>query len=261
LRSSRPARDVFRVVRQHRGFTQINHPTIFPSSDPTLRRFCRGCPWDFTAAETDYALVDAIEIQTGPAAFGDTPNPFTLTAIEFWESALDRGHKIAAVGSSDSHKAGRTDNATQSPIGSATTVVHARELSEQAIRDAVRAGHTYVKLLGNDGPDLRFEARATGGNRAIMGDTLYARSAELTARVLGLAQDAPPHTLHLLRDGEVVESLPVQGREATFAFRVAGPARFRLQLQRGDVIVALTSPIYLEPPGATSRARLPQVVR
>ncbi|MEW6268930.1 MAG: CehA/McbA family metallohydrolase [Thermodesulfobacteriota bacterium] len=260
LRPARPARDLFRVVRQHRGFTQINHPTIFPSSDPTLRRFCRGCPWDFGVEETDYALVDAIEIQTGPAAFGDAPNPFTLTAIDFWEAALDRGHEIAAVGSSDSHRAGRTNDATQSPIGRATTVVYARHLSEQAVRDAVRAGHTYVKLLGNDGPDLRFEARATGGNRAIMGDTLYARSAELTAHVFGLAADAPTHTLHVLRDGEVIESFPVDGPEATFALRVAGAARYRLQLQRGDVVVALTSPIWLEPPGAAPRSPLKKLV-
>jgi len=261
LRPARPARDLFRVVRGHRGWTQINHPTIFPSSDPTLRRFCRGCPWDFTVAQTDYSLVDAIEIQTGPAAFGNTPNPFTLTAIEFWEAALDRGHKIAAVGSSDSHRAGRTSDATQSPVGRPTTMVYARDLSEQSIRDAVRAGHTYVKLLGNDGPDLRLDARDAGGNRAIVGDTLYAPSAELTARVLGVAADAPAHTLHLLRDGEPVQSFPVDSADATFTLRVTGPARYRLQLQRGDVIVALTSPIWLEPGRAAPRRRLPKIAR
>ncbi|HEY8514804.1 MAG TPA: CehA/McbA family metallohydrolase [Candidatus Binatia bacterium] len=261
LRPARPARDLFRVVRQHRGWTQINHPTIFPSSDPTLRRFCRGCPWDFTVAQTDFSLVDAIEIQTGPAAFGDAPNPFTLTAIEFWEAALDRGHKIAAVGSSDSHHAGRTRDVTQTPIGRPTTVVYARHLSEQGIRDGVRAGHTYVKLLGNDGPDLRFEARATGGNRAIMGDTLYARSAELTARVFNLPEDAPPHTLYLVRNGKVVESFPVDAPDVTFTVRATGPARYRLQLQRGEVIVAVTSPIWLESPGATEPTRLPKLGR
>jgi hypothetical protein len=44
IRDARPASALFREVRKHRGWTQINHPTIFPSSDPTLRRFCRGCP-------------------------------------------------------------------------------------------------------------------------------------------------------------------------------------------------------------------------
>ena len=258
LRDARPASVLFREVQQHRGWTQINHPTIFPSSDPTLRRFCRGCPWDFTDAQTNYALVDAIEIQTGPAAFGNAPNPFTPTAIAFWERALDAGHRIAAVGSSDSHKAGRTESSTQSPIGQATTVVYARDLSERAIRDGVKAGHTYVKLLGNDGPDLRFEARNAGGARGIMGDTLFGSSAALTARVFNVPGNlAESHTLQLLRDGQVVEEVAVTGTDQTFRFDATSPARYRLQLMRGAVIVALTSPIWLERGTGPTPPRLP----
>jgi hypothetical protein len=261
LRGARPASALFREVRQHRGWTQINHPTIFPSSNPTLRRFCRGCPWDFTDQQTDYRLVDAIEIQTGPAAFGSAPNPFTPTAIAFWEHALDLGNRIAAVGSSDSHDAGRVDSQTSAPIGHATTVVFARTLSEQGIRDGVKAGHTYVKLLGNDGPDLRFEARTAGGTRAIMGDVLHGSSAELTARVFNLALDAEPHTLQLRRNDEVVQEVPVTGTDQTFRFRASSGARYRLQLMRGEVIVALTSPIWLERTPAPGRPRLPVTMR
>ena len=260
LRGPRTARELFHAVRRRHGFTQINHPTIFPSSDPSLRRLCRGCPWDFDVAATDYSLVDAIEIQTGPAAFGDQPNPFTLTAIEFWEAALARGHRIAAVGVSDSHRAGRTSNPTQTPIGQATTMVYARDLSERGIRDAVRGGHTYVKLLGNDGPDLRFEARSGSGERAIMGDVLPATSATFTARVFGLAADAPEHTLSLLKDGEEIAALPVRPPGLEQRFRAQGAGRYRLQLQRGAVVVALTSPIYLErtPPLDPRRPALPR---
>ena len=43
------------------GWTQVNHPTIFPSSSPGNISLCRGCPWDWTDAETDYSHVDAIE--------------------------------------------------------------------------------------------------------------------------------------------------------------------------------------------------------
>ena len=148
------------------GFTQINHPTIFPSP-PFPENQCRGCAWEYSDAETDYSSVDAVEIATGPAEFGPTgalgPNPFTVTGIQFWEEALAAGHKIAAVGSSDSHNAGRTPGGfTQSPIGTATTVVRAKELSPRGIRLAVKAGHTYVKVTGNDAPDLRFRATAAG---------------------------------------------------------------------------------------------------
>jgi hypothetical protein len=246
VRGPRPASDIFRTVYRRSGFTQINHPTIFPSSDSTFRRLCRGCPWDFGVAETDYSLVDAIEIQTGPAAFGDQPNPFTLTAIDFWESALEQGHRIAAVGSSDSHKAGRTNDATQTPIGRPTTVVYAKELSERGIRNAVQAGHTYVKLLGNDGPDLRFEARSGSGQTAIMGDVLAGTSASFTATVSGVPAGAPLHTLIVLRDGEEIDAVPVEPPGIEHRFRAVGEGRYRLQLQRGAVIVALSSPIYVE---------------
>ena len=47
--------------------------------------------------------------------------------------------------------------------GQATTVVYADELSEQGIQRGVEAGHTYVKLFGNDGPDLRLEGPRSSG--------------------------------------------------------------------------------------------------
>src|SRR5215210_4553276 len=79
-------------------------------------------------------------------------------AIDFWEQKLDAGYKIAPVGGSDSHDAGRTPEPTHSPVGDPTTVLFADELSEAGIKRAIDARHTYVKMFGNDGPDLRFEA-------------------------------------------------------------------------------------------------------
>ena len=57
-------------------------------------------------AERERALregrqVDAIEIQTGVALIGAGPNPFTATAIQFYEDALAAGHHVAAVGSEE----------------------------------------------------------------------------------------------------------------------------------------------------------------
>jgi hypothetical protein len=51
------------------------------------------------------------------------------------------------------------DSILQAPIGRATTVVRAPELSERGIECGVRARRTYVKVTGNGGPDLRFTAR------------------------------------------------------------------------------------------------------
>jgi hypothetical protein len=256
LRPARPASDVFRGIRRAGGFTQINHPTIFPNDVPTFENVCRGCSWDYSRDETDYSLVDAIEIATGPPGLRSPveigPSPFTLTAIDFYQRALRTGTHIAAVGVSDSHNAGRSNNPiTQAPVGTATTVLRARELSEKGIAQAVRAGHTYVKVFGNKGPDVRFSAVA-GGEKAIIGDTLHAGSASFTARVTGadsgLDLGAPgPYLLQVLRNGAPYRVFAVSSADQTFSFTAGQPGRYQLQLNRLAAPVAYTSPIYLQP--------------
>ncbi len=258
-RVARPASALFDAVHAAGGFTQINHPTIFPSAVPGFDFICRGCPWDYTDAETDYAKVDAIEVATGPAGLQQNPepgpNPFTPAAIQFYEDAIDAGgqnrNHIAAVGSSDSHNAGRTpDPVTQAPIGTATTVVYAEELSESGLEQGVKAGHTYVKVFGNDGPDLRFEATAPGAAPAMMGDTIRTGGVQFTARVLGAGPGAVrpgDYELYVFKDGAPLLAAPVTSDDFTFPFPGVGPGRYRLQVQRDSAIEAVSSPIYVEP--------------
>ncbi|MGI8633178.1 MAG: CehA/McbA family metallohydrolase [Solirubrobacterales bacterium] len=243
-------RAAFNRVTRAGGFTQINHPTIFPSEVPAFRSFCRGCPWDYSGAETDYRLVDGFEIQSGPATVNDvTPNPFTLTAIDEWEGHLADGNGLAAVGVSDSHNAGKPENElTQTPIGQATTVVGAQELSECGINQGVQAGRTYVKLFGNSGPDIRLTASPPGGGpEATMGDTLIAPSAQITATVLGADRNSTPRpgpaVLALVRDGETVAAVPIDGSAATRTFPDLGPGRYRIEVRRGELIEVLSSPV------------------
>jgi hypothetical protein len=249
IRGARPAREILQDIRSAGGYTQINHPTIFPSSVPAFGNFCRGCSWEYDAGETDYSQVDGIEVATGPSGAKTEPrtgpNPFTLTAIDFYERALATGRKIAAVGVSDSHNAGRSPNpVTQSPIGEATTVVYAQELSEQGVECAVEAGHTYAKITGNGGPDLRFEASTPGATNemAMMGDTVRGSRADFSARVTGGAG----RELLVVRNGSAVATVPVQGGDFTYRFGDATPGRYRLQLQSGQTVETVSSPIYLE---------------
>ncbi len=262
-RAARPAGDLWDGIRAGGGFTQINHPRIFPSEVPGFDFLCRGCPWDYPAAASDYARVDAVEIATGPAGLKEDPqpgpNPFTPLAIQFWESAIDDGglnnNRIAAVGSSDSHNAGRApDPVTQAPIGQATTVVYADELSESGIQRGVQARHTYVKPFGNDGPDLRFEAGVAGSGEppAIMGDVVRGTGVNFTARVIGAGPGAArpgTYTLFVLKDGLPLLAVPVTGDDFSFPFPSTGPGRYRLQVQRESAIEAVSSPIWVEGAG------------
>ena len=117
LRGSRDPSELFGEVHRAGGWTQINHPTIFPPTSPAAAALCRGCFWEYSDEETDPSQVDSVEIATGPADIGGTQNPFTVTAIAEYERLLGLGHRIAAVGSSDSHDAGSGTGPLDAPIG------------------------------------------------------------------------------------------------------------------------------------------------
>ena len=249
-RAARGASEILREVKRAGGFTQVNHPTIFPSEVPAFANLCRGCSWSYPVSQTGYGAVDGIEVATGPAGLGGQgPNPFTVTAIDFWEQRLAQGFKIAALGVSDSHDAGEASGPTSSPIGVGSTAVLAEELSEPGIECGIEAGRTYVKVTGAAGPDLRFEARPPGWRRApaVFGDTVHAGSAGFTARVLRGAG----RTLLVYRDGSMIASVPVPGEDFVHRFTASGSARFRLQLQRGQTIETVGTPIYLRPGSGT----------
>jgi hypothetical protein len=173
------------------------------------------------------------------------PQIFTVTAIAFYERALAAGHKPAALGVSDSHNAGRTPNKiAQAPIGTGTTAVYAEELSEPGVECGVEAGHTYAKVTGNAGPDLRFEAvPRPGSGRAIMGDTVRAPAADFAARVIG----GDGTRLRVIKNGSEIRAFGVGGDDVTERFGSSGPGWYRLQVERGATIETVSTPIWLEP--------------
>ena len=132
-------------------------------------------------------------------------------------------------------------------------MVRADELSEPGVECGVEAGHTYVKVTGNDGPDVRMEARPPGfrGVPAIFGDTVHAASAAFNVRVTG----GSGRTLQVVKDGQVHNTVSVSGDSFPFAFTASEPGHYRLQLQRGQTIETVSSPIYLEPGPGVVRTR------
>jgi hypothetical protein len=232
------------AVHRAGGWTQINHPTIWPPTSPAIAAFCRGCFWEYTDPQTDWSRVDAYELATGVSDLGGGPNPFTVTAVHQYERLLGLGFRIAAVGSSDSHTAGRAPGVTDAPVGEATTVVRAPELSEDGIECGVKARHTYVKVTGNAGPDIRFSARPHGGTgQAILGDVVHAPGAAFSARVTG----GSGSELHVVKDGALVQTIPVTSDDFPYSFDATGSGRWRLELMRGHLIQTESSPIWVVP--------------
>jgi len=239
VREPLPPRNVFAKVQARGGFTQVNHPTLFPSDVPGNASFCRGCPWDYSDQETDWKRVDAFEVNTGPAAIGTIPNAFTASAITEWDALRGRGFPLTGVAVSDSHHAGQTENPTQAPLGNGRTVIYADELSEDGVRRAIQAGHAFAKNFP-DSPALRLTAKA-GGRVAIMGDGLPGGRAVLTAEVTGATGEG--WTVFLVRDGKKIDSFPVRSPRVSLRPGAVRRGEYRLQVERDGVVHSLSNPI------------------
>ncbi|WP_269713842.1 CehA/McbA family metallohydrolase [Caulobacter sp. NIBR2454] len=147
------------------GVISINHPAL-PSGEA-----CMGCGW--VAKDTDYAKVQAIEVVNGGTMkqVGDAEGMFS--AIAFWETQLNAGYRLTAIGGSDNHDADQVDG--WGAIGRPVTVIQAAELSTPALLDGVRAGRVFIDMDGVKGRTLDLTARA-GEASAAMGGVLAVRA-------------------------------------------------------------------------------------
>jgi hypothetical protein len=172
-----------------------------------------------------------------------------FSSARYWDAQLREGHRLAAIGGSDSH------NATNKPgppgsIGWPTTVVEADELSVPAILSGVRAGRTFVDLTASHDKQVDFEAES-GGAHARMGETLHTTDGA-AIRVKIRTAACVGSVIRLLLDGEEVAAQPamtVDGAsdavEATVS-PAAGRHWLRVEVRDGKGSLQLTSsPLYI----------------
>lgn len=218
------------------GLFSINHPGA-PSGEQ-----CMGCGW--TVQNTDYDEVQAIEVANGGSERTQGGAEGPLSGVAFWETQLNAGHRITAIGGSDNHDAGLPPGIAGS-VGRPTTVVHAEALSMPAILAGLRAGRVFIDLDGTADRRLDLSARS-GRDQAVMGGVLTARSGEtltFTASVTG----ADMAGLEVIRDGA---RLPV-AVDAAGVFRVQmsdrrGWIRVNLRDAKGRLLL-IGNPVYLRP--------------
>ncbi|MDP1615925.1 MAG: CehA/McbA family metallohydrolase [Phenylobacterium sp.] len=217
----------------------INHPRM-PSGEA-----CMGCGWQ---AQTDWSKVHAIEVLNGGAmaAFGGRAES-PLSGIGFWESLLDEGHRLTAIGGSDSHDPDRPVG-EPGALGRPATVIHAASLSQPDLMAGLRAGRVFIDL-GHPGLK-RLELEATAGGRtARMGDELNAASGALISFRVKV-EGAPGARIQVVESGGARELLPAQPGDQidqTFTRRSDGQRRW-LRIDLRDAhggLLALGNPIYL----------------
>jgi hypothetical protein len=164
---------LLRQVQRLGAILSINHPST-PSGEQ-----CMGCGWT-PQSPVDYRLVQAVEVVNGSNA--DGPH----SGMMFWESLLNQGYRLTAVGGSDNH---HPDTPVPGPgsIGYPTTVVFAPALSTPAILDGIRAGHVFIDTEGTRDRLLEYSITA-GGKIAAMGDSLDAgdNPLQIAVHVLGV---------------------------------------------------------------------------
>jgi len=226
-------------VQVAHGLISINHPGVASGEQ------CMGCGW---RADIDFSRVNAIEIVNG-GTLDNTGSPEGhFSSFPLWESQLNAGLRLTAIAGSDNHN-GTESARTASTVGIPATVVHATELSQAAVLEAIAQGHVFVDVWGSGTGLLEVDAE-NHGKHAQMGDLLPAARGdqlEFTVHVTGVPSDA---TLSFA--GNDTRHLPAVrrvGAHARFTVTADGRARWiRVDVRgpRGRLLL-IGNPIYLRP--------------
>ncbi|MGA9351790.1 MAG: CehA/McbA family metallohydrolase [Anaerolineae bacterium] len=232
------------AVHASGGLFSVNHPKDNGpaweySPDPSGRASGRSLPFD------------CVEAWQGLWAANNHQS------LDFWDSLLRRGRRVAAVGGSDKHVAPFTGETSQYDLGTPTTWVYAGELSAAGILGGIQAGHVFISA-DPQGPELYLAADTDGDGvcEVMMGDEVViaaGRSVTLRAQVVG----GRGLVLRIV-SGEGVKSVPVESDEFTHRWqaRPKGATFYRLELvEPGEGEVAhnpaalvrraLSNPIYV----------------
>ncbi|HEY4222708.1 MAG TPA: CehA/McbA family metallohydrolase [Myxococcota bacterium] len=145
----------------------INHPML------DIGTICIGCAWKHDAPKR--GTFHGVEIETG--AYSEAGRLFSDATLQFWESLLDAGNHLAALGGSDDHQAGQGGS---KGIGSPCTLVFADNLSEEALKKGILDSRTMVKLEDCSAPSLALDTAP-----ARSGDTARGADITISATVTG----------------------------------------------------------------------------
>lgn len=220
-------------VEKKHGLLSINHPGLPTGSA------CMGCGW--SVKDTDYSRVPVIEAING----GSLDGP--LGGVPFWQKRLSEGFRVTAVGGSDNHNSSY-EQGHESAVGRPTTVVWAKNLSEQAVLEGIRAGHVFVDVLGSKDREIEFSASA-GEETAMMGDSLKASAGVQVKFRLTMKGLAGAHA-EVVRDGEVTPfGNAASGASEVREFEEVSDGKrhwLRVNVRGSDgALLVLGNPIYL----------------
>lgn len=238
-------------VGNHGGLSFLAHP--FDCAAP---RFKQGdLSWDdwqvegYTGLELWNFMVDyKCRLRSLPEAVLYSYLPSRIArgarrrALALWDSLLDSGKRVVAIGNSDAHalpaKLGPLRR-TLFPYGWLFRAVNTHVLSERALSGeleadrailftAIRHGHCFIGYdLAADTRGFMFSGHSEHGN-AIMGDVLtFSLGATLQVRC------PAPGRIRILQAGNVIREWPAS-EHAVLTISRPGPYRAEVQLRSGN---------------------------
>jgi len=226
---------LLKQVQDLHGLISLNHPGL-PSGE-----ICMGCGW--TAPNTDFRMINAIEVINGD--LGEGPG----SGIPLWEEELNKGFRLTGIGGSDNHNADIARDG-RSAIGRPTTVIHARELSDRALLDGIKAGHVFIDAEGTKNRTVEFEAK-TDSDTAAMGDSIHAaagQKAHFNLRMIAL-QGAYPEVIEDGQSTTLMDKTVCAEPDETKGFDYTSDGHrhwFRVNIRSTNgLLLVIGNPIYL----------------
>ena len=215
-----------RVVSQaHRSgaLISINHPFAL----------CPGCDWSYGKAAVGF---DAIEVWNGSWDASDE------RALTFWDQLLQRGRRITAIGSSDSHRA---DN----PIGQAAThVAIDGTLSSSALLSSIRAGRVYLTSTPK-APTITVECqKTTDRKKYFVGDVIRIRTGDHLRFRIVLGDLSMLAKVTVISGGQIIQTFQPasEGEEYYVDVQPSKASYYRIEVRGQDgTMLGLTNPIYI----------------
>lgn len=202
----------------------LNHPTAR----------CGGCDWSYG----DWAKMDSVEIWNGAWDNEDE------AALKKWDEVLQKGFRLTAIGSSDTHTPPLNGNANGRALGVPTNHVGMKKLTQTELLAAIKNGRVWI----SDKPtDYSLEFSAFNNSRINIGET----NASLIGktRLDCKAKNFPSgSTVSLISNGQVLQTEKIEQAEYAFTktFEVEKDSYFRLEVRNEKgVMLAFTNPIYV----------------
>lgn len=201
-----------------------------------------GPPWLFEGWEG----YQSMEVWQAPWRFHN------WESLQRWDGLLNRGHRVVAVGGSDTHSIPPAPPRHPHGIGNPTTWVYS-EPDERSILDAIAAGRVFI----SDAPEgpglvLRADSDADGDYETLPGGTIDVADGE-RVRFRVDVRGGMDRRLWIISDGAPLDIIPLTEVDTTFDFTLLPAGRryvrcelrgFRGSPERGEVVWAMTNPIW-----------------